>query len=182
MQSRDSRLQLIRTGSAKGDRRVEHGDPLIDHLVVPPGTILIFEQHEVAAWRRCARCAVECCSSISASSPCTSASPGSSRSSTRVEPDRLVAQIDAHEVVAARRAVALVEHEVEHREDAVEPLLEEVPRRHTVGDAGVADLLLGSNEPLRHRRLRCEEGSRDLPGRQPADRAKRERDAGFHRQ
>ena len=50
--------------------------------------------------------------------PCTSGSTRQQSVDHARHPDRLVAQVDPNEGVAARCAVALVEHEVEHREHA----------------------------------------------------------------
>jgi hypothetical protein len=48
--------------------------------------------------------------------------------------------------------------------------------RHPERDARIADLSLRAHEPLRHRRVRDEERAGDLLGREPAERAERERD------
>ena len=50
---------------------------------------------------------------------------------------------------------------------------------HPVGDPGRRDLLLGPGHPGRHRRLRDQEGLRDLGGGQPADQPQGERDLGL---
>ena len=49
-------------------------------------------------------------------------------------------------------------------------------RRHPQRDPGVADLALRADEPLRERRLRHEEGARDLGRLEAADEAQRQRD------
>ena len=54
------------------------------------------------------------------------------------------------------------------------PLGEQMVGRHPKGDRRVADLSLRANEALRHRRERHDEGSRDLLGGEPPQRAKRE--------
>ena len=90
--------------------------------------------------------------------------------------DGLGAEIGAHERLAARGRVPFGEDEIEDGEDGVEP------RRHVrragdgVRDAGVADLGLGADEPLGHRRGRHEEGPSDLVRLQAAQRAEREGD------
>ena len=48
-------------------------------------------------------------------------------------------------------------------------------RRHDEGDAGVADLALGPDEPLRHGRLGHEEGPGDLGRRHAGQRAQGQR-------
>ena len=93
------------------------------------------------------------------------------------EPDRLVAQVGAHEICAGRRRVALVEHEVEHREDGSEPFGQQVVGRDAEGDARGADLSLRSHEALRHRRLGDEERMRDLGRREATDLAQCQRHA-----
>ena len=97
------------------------------------------------------------------------------------QPDRLFAQLHAHER-ALRRAVALVEDQVQHGEHAVEPLGQQLARRDPVRDRGVADLLLRADQTLLDRRLGGDERARDLPRGQAADRPERERHARFQRQ
>ena len=99
---------------------------------------------------------------MSASRPSTSGSSGISTARSFAEPDRLVAQVGAHEVAARGRRVALVEHEVEDGEHRAQPLGEQVVGRHAERDARSADLPLRAHEPLRHRRLGDEERARDL--------------------
>ena len=84
------------------------------------------------------------------------------------EPDRLARQV-------AAAGVALVEDEVDHREDGDQPVGQQVRRRHAERDACRLDLRLRAHEPLRHRRVRQEERARDLLGRQAAERAQRQR-------
>ena len=88
----------------------------------------------------------------------------------RGEPDRLGAELPPH-----RRSVARVEDEVDDGEHAAQPLRQQVRGRHPQRDAGVADLSLRADEPLRERRLRDEERARDLRRRQPAEQAQRQR-------
>ena len=96
--------------------------------------------------------------------------------------DGLGGQLPSDQRVAAGGAVALVEDEVEDGEDAVEPLGEEVVRRHPVGDAGVADLPLRAHDPLGERRFGDEEGPGDLGRREAAERAQGQGDAGVERE
>ena len=86
------------------------------------------------------------------------------------EADRLTAQLPPH-----RRAVAGVEDEVDRGEHEPEPFGQQVLGRHAQGDAGIADLPLGANEPLRECRLGDEEGAGDLRRLEPADEAQRQR-------
>ena len=107
---------------------------------------------------------------------------GEQRDHGPCQPDRLGAQLPADQGIAGRRRVALVVDEVQDLEDAVEALRQQVERRHAVGDAGVADLALGPDEPLGERRLRDQEGPRDLRCREAAERPERQGDATVHRQ
>ncbi len=60
--------------------------------------------------------------------------------------------------------VALIEDQVNHRQQGVQPFRQQIGGRHAVGDAGVADFIAGARQPLRHGRLRDEEGARHLLG------------------
>ena len=85
------------------------------------------------------------------------------------EPDRLVAQLPTHESVALGRAVALVEHEVDHRQRGIETIGQQCGRRQGERNVRGFHLPLGPHEPLRHRRLGHEEGPCDRCGRQTVD-------------
>ena len=52
--------------------------------------------------------------------------------------------------------------QVQHGEDGRGPLRQQLGGRHPVGDAGVADLALGPDQPLGHRSGRHQEGAGDL--------------------
>ena len=73
------------------------------------------------------------------------------------EPDRLLAELGPR-----RRAVALVEDQVDHGEHGAQALREQVVGRDAQRNRGVPDLPLGPHEPLGHRRLGDEEGAGDL--------------------
>ena len=107
---------------------------------------------------------------------------GHQRDEDPPEPDRLRAQLATHERLARRRPVALVEDEVEDLEDAVEPLGQQMVRRHAVRDPGVADLPLGADQALGEGRFGDEERARDLRGLEPAERAQGQGDPRVHRQ
>ena len=98
------------------------------------------------------------------------------------EPDRLTAQLAPDEGVTRRRGIPLVEDQVDHPEHGLEPFRQQVVGWHPVRDAGVADLLLGPNQPLGERRLGDQECPGDLGGGQPTEGAQRERDLGLDRQ
>ena len=120
--------------------------------------------------------------SSSASSPSTSGSSGISAARIAAEPDRLRHQVGPRQIVAGRRAVALVEDQVDDGERGVEPVGQQVVRRHAIRDARGADLPLRAHEPLRERLLRHEERARDLRRREPADEPQRQRDLRVRRE
>ena len=107
----------------------------------------------------------EWCSSISASRPAGSGSSGSSTCDDARQPDRLGGEVVAHQRVAGRRRVALVEDQVEHGEHgaAAAPAARRAAARRS-GCPAVADLPLRPHEPLRHRRS----GQRAARGRSRA--------------
>ena len=98
------------------------------------------------------------------------------------EPDRLVAQVGAHQRVAGGGDVALGVDEVQHVEHAAEPLGQLVVGGHAVGDAGGLHLALGPHEPLVHGRLGGQERPGDLGDLEAADGAEGERDASVERE
>ena len=69
-----------------------------------------------------------------------------------------------------------------HAERRREPVGQHRVGRHAERDPGRADLALRPHEPLRHRRLRDEEGRGDLRCREAADLAQRERDLHVERE
>src|SRR5690606_17632729 len=98
------------------------------------------------------------------------------------EPDRLLRQIAAGQGLARRREVALVEHEIDDAQHAVEPLVERVTGRHLIRDAVGLDLALRAHDALRERRGRDQERMRDLLRREIADLAQRQGDLRILRQ
>ncbi len=91
------------------------------------------------------------------------------------QPDSLRCQL-----VAA--AVALVEDQVDDRENGVETLTEQMSRWYAKRDLGGFDLPLGAHQPLRHRALRYQEGTGDLVGTEPAEGAQGERNLRLDRE
>ena len=98
------------------------------------------------------------------------------------QPDGLVDESLAHQVVARRGGVALVEHEVDGGQDPGPPVGQLVVRRHPVGDPGGRDLLAGAHEPLGHRRFGDQQRPGDLGDGEPAQGAEGERHLGLERQ
>src|SRR5581483_8421738 len=162
---RDRRLDLVRPRALPRERPLEGTPALLDLLEVPERAVLVGEKDELTLRRE----------------PCGAA--GVLQEKQRVQPvrlrlvrhegredggqpDRLRAELGPH-----GRPVAGVEDEIDRREHGPQPLRQEVLGWHAERDAGVADLPLRPYEPLRERRLREDEGARDLRRREAADEA-----------
>ena len=98
------------------------------------------------------------------------------------EPQRLLAQLGTHPVLAARCRVALVEDEVDDLEHRSQTGGELGAARHLDGDARLGQGPLGADDPLSDGRFRDEECMGDLVGRQSAEQAQRQRHAGLGRE
>jgi hypothetical protein len=77
---------------------------------------------------------------------------------------------------------ALVEDQVEHREERAQPVRQLVVGRDPVGDARGADLSLRAHDPLLHGGLAGQQRARHLRGGQPAERPQGERHARLRRE
>jgi hypothetical protein len=84
------------------------------------------------------------------------------------EADGLGAEVVANEPLPGARRVALVEYEVHDRQHGAQAVGEVGVAWHPVRDPGVADLGLGPDQALGHRRFGDQERVGDLPGREPA--------------
>ncbi len=182
MDGRDRGLQRVRPRrAAQRQGAVDERERLADRAAVPARPVLGLEQDELAA------------------GPDPRRAPGVVQEHEREqarrlrlvrqqhvhharEADRLGGEVVAHEGVARRRGVALVEHEVEHGEDGPEAVLERLGRRLGQRDARQAHLLLGPHEPLRHRRLGEEQRPRDLRHGEAADQPQGQRDLRLERE
>ena len=181
VEGRDGGLQLVRPDPTGRQDRLDERPALGDRGLVPAGPVLVLEQDEVAigSHPRVPPCVVE---EHECQQPGGLRLIGEQRDHGPCQPDRLGTQLAPDQRIAGRRRVALVVDQVEDLEHAVEALGEQVERRHAIRDAGIVDLALGPDEPLGKRRLRDEEGPRDLRCREPAEGPERERDATVHRQ
>jgi hypothetical protein len=169
----DRRLQHVRTSAAKRHRAVERLLSPVDLLTVPERAVLLGEEHDLLAGE------------ASLPSRVVEQHQGQEPVNLRLvrhqlrerasQPDRL-----RREVTAA--AVALVEDQIDHGQHRREPIGEQVGRGDAERDAGGLDLVLGADQPLRHRRLRDEEGAGDLLGGETAERSERESHLGLERE
>ena len=143
--------------------------PSVDLRAIPARAVLVLEQHELAVRRR-ARLAARVVEQHQREEAARLGRAGQQLGEQAPEADRLAREVGAHERVALRRRVALVEDEVDDRHHRVEPLGQQLGRRHLVGDAGLGDLALRAHQPLR-------EGRRSRPGRRARSRRSRGRRA-----
>ena len=120
-------------------------------------------------------------STISASSPATSESPGKTVQDAG-QPDGLGGEVPALQVRSRRAGVALVEDQVQHVQHRVEPLRPFGVRWHAERQAAVLDALFGAADAAGHGRLRDQEGPGDLRGGQAADGPQGQRDLRCGRQ
>jgi uncharacterized protein (DUF2384 family) len=98
------------------------------------------------------------------------------------EPQRVLAQLRPHPVIAGGGGVALVEDEIDDLEHGGEALDELGPARHFVGNALLGQRAFGPHDTLGHRGLRHQKGACDFLGREPTDQPQRQRHAGLRGQ
>ena len=181
MAGRDGRLHLVGARPPPAQRGIQQPHPLGDPAGVPAAAVLILEQHQVTGvidagvaagvMQQHERAQAEYLGLV-----------GHQVGQRAGQPDRLGAQPLPHQVSPRGRGVALAEQQVDHAEHAAEPLRQQVTGRHPVGNAGIADLLLGAHQALGHRRLGHQERPGNLGRGQPGDAAQRQRDPGLQRQ
>jgi len=147
-------------------RRHSRTIALGDKRPVPARPVLVGQQDQVAVWRRAAGPA-GLCQQHQREEALDLRLLGHQLAQHPRQPDRLRAQL-ADELIAGARGVPLVEDEIEDGEHRPQTAGEVGRIGHAVGDVGVADLVLGPHQSLRHGRLGDEEGVRDLGRRQAA--------------
>ena len=177
----DGRLQSVRTDRSVGRAGRDEPEALVDAGSIPATAILVLEQHQLPIQpdpRSTPRVAEQHERQQAARLGFVRQQFGHEAG----QPDRLAAQLPANDAVAGRGRVALVVHEVQHLEHAVDALWQHRSRGHVIRDPGVADLPLGTHQPLRQGGFGHEERPRDLGRRQATERAQRQRDPRFERE
>ena len=167
MERRDRRLDDVRAAALQREGPIERLAPAGDLGGVPARTVLVCEQHELAAVEPGLAARV-----VEQHQRLEAVHLGLVRhqlGERRAEPERLRRQIDA-------AAVALVEDQVDDREHRRQPLRQQMVGGNAEGDARILDLPLRPREPPLHRLLGNEERAGDLLGAQPAERAQGQRD------
>jgi hypothetical protein len=177
----DDRLQLVRPGPGGLQRALQGALSLGDLGPVPAAAVLILQRDQVTVI-------------VGAGGPSGVLQQHQRQQPARLrlarhqpgqrprQPDRLRAQVRPDHVRPRGRAVALVEQQVQHGQDPGRALREQARGRHPVRDRRVADLALGADDPLRHRRLGHQQRPGDLGRGQPGQRPQRKRDPRLKRQ
>ena len=174
MERGDRRLQLVRPAPAPAQRRLQDRQALGDLVALPAAPVLLLERDQRAAGVDPGR-AAGVMQQHQGEQALGLRLVGQQLHQQPAEADRLAAEIGAHQAVAFGAGIAFVEHQVDDAEHRLQPLGQELARRHLVRNPGVEDLALGAHQPLRRGRLRLEKGARDLPRRQAAERSQRQR-------
>ena len=179
----DRRLQGVGTG--RGGRRRQgsgsQGDALVDLARVPQRPVLVLEQDEIAV-RAQAGIAARVVQQHQRQQARHLGLVRHQRRQDAAEPDRLVAQLAAHERVGAGREIALVEDQVESRQHRAQPIRQVIAARDLVGDPSVADLALGAHDALLHGRLAGEKRACHLGSGEPPEQAQGEGHLGLARE
>ena len=171
----DRRLELIGPGPAAartpdqapaGPRRSRR---------VPASAVLVGQQHDLTARPRARARAASRAGASAPRARATSASSGISAASSLPSRSASAHRARAQQVLAGGRGIALVEHQIDHRQYG--PSRSGSAESDGTSNAirGVADLALGADEPLGHRRLGDEERPADLGRGQARDRLERQR-------
>ena len=148
-----------------------------DLRAIPARTVLLLEQHEFAA-RVDSRIAPRIMQQHHREQSARLGLVGHQRDQDTGQANRLRAEIGSQQAFAGARCITFVEYEVDNRHHGIETLRQQLRRRHLVGNPRRANLAFGANQPLRHRGRRGQERACDFVRREPAQSAKRERDAG----
>ncbi len=171
----DGCLDLVRAGLAAAQALPDQRLALRDELPVPPAAVLVGQQHQ-AALRRGAGRAPGLRQQHQREQPGHLGLVRHQPGQQPAEPDRLGAQVGPDQLVTGAGRVSLVEDQVHHGQHRAEPARQLGFAGHPVRDPRVADLALGPDQPLRHRRLRHQERVRDLRRAQPAEQPQGQRD------
>src|SRR4029453_5534534 len=128
MEGGDRCLDLVRTGPASLQRRLDEGLALGDSASIPPGAVLVLEQDEITV-RVDARLPPRVVEQHQGEEPDRLRLVREQRDDDAGQPDRLRTQLTPDERIARGRRIALVVDEIEHLQNAVETVRQEVSRR-----------------------------------------------------
>ncbi|OKK17389.1 hypothetical protein AMK16_21330 [Streptomyces sp. CB00455] len=174
MAARDRGLERVRAAA----RAAQGLDAPVDQQPVPPGPVLVGEQHRVSvgagAGGRPGRLELQ-----QRGEAVDFGLRRHQRGQDTGQAQGVLAQGGAQEVLAGGGRVALVEDEVDDLQDRAEPGLAVGAVGHLEGHPGRGQRPLGPHDALRDRGLGREEGAGDLGGGQPAHQAQGEGDPGL---
>ena len=168
-------------GRRASERLLDQLLPFGDPIGIPEAAILVVEQDQLAC-RSDTRLASGVVEEHEGQQSGRLGLIGEQRHHGPCQPDRLGAQLAPDERITRGGRIPLVEDEIQHAQDTVQPLGKQLRRRDTERDARVPDLALRSDEALSEGRLGDEKGARDLGRGQPTERPQRERDPCVHRE
>ena len=154
---------------------VDQRDALADHLAVPATAILIVEQDDRAVGvepRRGARLLQQ----HQRGQAHDLRLGGEEPQQQAAEPDRLLAQSAARLGRLRAGGIALVEHQINHRQHGADPLRPLHRAGSLEGHLGLGDARLGPGNSLFHGRLADQKGAGDLADAQARDDPQRQRD------
>ena len=175
MNRRDGCLQLIRTRSTNTQGSLDQRLALDDRFACPERAILRFEQHRTTVGRRETRRSTCIVQQHERQQPHHLRLVWHEVAQRATEANRLGGQLVADDRVAGGGGIAFVEDQVDHRQHGVEPLWQQVICWDLIRDSRVADLALGSREALSERGFGHEQRAGYLRGREPTQRAQRQR-------
>ena len=171
---------LVGAGAVAAQAAPDELVPLGDQLPVPQRAVLVGQRHQLAGRAHAGRSA-RLGEQQQREQPEHLGLVGHQVGERPRQPDRLRGEVGAQQW-PRRRGVALVEDQVQHGQHRRQPVGELRLAGHPVGDAGVADLLLGPHDALRDGRLGRDVGAGDLGHLQPAEQAEGERGLGERRE
>ena len=172
------RPELATTLARAGFGARERGKAAADQKLVPPRAVLVQQQDRLAG-RAGARAQTRGLDLHERHEAVHLGLVGRQLGQDAAQTQRVLAQLRPQPVAAGGGRVALVEDEVDHLEHGGQALGKLGPARYLEGDALLGQRALGAHDALGDGRLRDKEGAGDLVGRQAADQAQGERDAGF---
>ncbi len=180
MHGDDCRLQGIGPEVAAGQGAAHQHRTLGDQSPVPGAAVLVLQPHQLAGrigTRGAARIVQQ-----HQRQQAHHLGVGQQFQQQPAEADGLGAKIGPGQRRPRRSRIALVEHQVDHPQHAVEPCRQFLALRHAVGNPRIADPCLCTHDTLGDGGGRGEEGPRDLLGGQVADFAQGQRHARIGRQ
>ncbi len=147
----DRRLQRVRADLRAPHCAGSEREAIGDLAPIPLRAVLLVEQHQLAVGTG-TRGAPRIVEQHQRQQATRLGFSGQKLAQQTAERDGFAAEVGAYQNGPGGGGVALVEDEVDHRHDRIEPRRELRGFRHLVRDTGIADLAFGTHQALRHRR------------------------------